>query len=79
MAANSEERIAELGRLPKGRIRADWVLLDESYREPFDELMGLLSHRESVVASMMYEVARGRAGRKRNYDRVDGQGHSSIS
>jgi hypothetical protein len=53
MAANSEERIAELGRLLKGKIRADWSLLDEDYREPFDELMGLLSHRESVVAAMM--------------------------
>jgi len=76
MAANSEERIAELGRLLKGKIRADWSLLDEDHREPFDELMGLLSHRESVVAAMMYEVARGRAGRKRNHDRAEEQVYS---
>jgi hypothetical protein len=50
--ANSEERIAELGKLPKGKIRTDWSLLDEAYGEPFDELMELLCHRESVVACM---------------------------
>jgi hypothetical protein len=70
MAANSEERIWELGKLLKGRIRADWTLLDEAYREPFDELMALLSHRESVVASMMHHVARARADRERNEARV---------
>jgi len=53
MAANSEQRIVELGKLLKGRVRDDWTLLDETYREPFDELMGLLTHRQSVVASIM--------------------------
>jgi hypothetical protein len=39
MVANREERIAELGKLLKGKIQTDWTLLDEAYREPFDELM----------------------------------------
>jgi len=70
MVAKSEARIAELGKLLKGKIRTDWVLLDEGYREPFDELMGLLRHRESVVACMMHEVAKGRADRERDDDRA---------
>ena len=64
MAANSEERIAELGKLLKGKIRSDWALLDETYREPFDQLMKLLRHRESVVACMMHQAAKRRAGRE---------------
>ncbi len=74
MAINSEKRMAELGKLLKGKIQPDWVLLDEAYREPFDELMGLLSHRESVVASMMHQVARGTADRQRNKARVAATG-----
>ena len=70
MAANSEERIAELGKLLKGKIRSDWALLDETYREPFDQLMKLLRHRESVVACMV-QAAKCRGNRKRNDDRVD--------
>ena len=75
----SEERVAELGKLLKAKIRIDWVrtgdtikvsrvLLDEAYRESFDELIGLLQHREAVVASMVRQAAardaeRGRKGR----------------
>ena len=33
------------------------VLLDEAYREPFDELIGLLQHREAVVATMVRQAA----------------------
>jgi hypothetical protein len=71
MAANSEERIAELGKLLKGKIQADWALLDETYRELFDELMGLLCHRESVVACMIRQAAKRRTNRERSNDRVD--------
>jgi len=78
MAANSGERIVDLGKLLKGRIRADWTLLDEGYREPFDELMALLSHRESVVASMMHQIARGRADRERNDVRVAATGMAIV-
>lgn len=78
MAANSEERIAELGKLLKRKIRTDWTLLDEGYREPFDELMRLLSHRDSVVASMMHQIVRGRADRKRNRDRVEDTGAQVV-
>jgi hypothetical protein len=74
MAANSEDRIAQLGKLLKGKIRADWTLLDESYREPFDELMWLLNHRESVVVSMMYQRAKGRTKRNCDYGRSDDTG-----
>jgi hypothetical protein len=67
MKGNSEERITELGKLLKGKIRADWSLIDEAYRERFEELMWLLYHRESVVvAFMMQYVSRGRADRQRN-------------
>ena len=67
MAANSEERIAELGKLLKGKVRADWSVLDEAYRAPLEELMWLLHHRESVVAAfMMQYLARGSADRERN-------------
>jgi hypothetical protein len=75
----SEDRVAELGKLLKAKIRIDWVrtgdtikvsrvLLDEAYRESFDELIGLLQHREAVVASMIRQAAarhaeRGRKGR----------------
>jgi hypothetical protein len=72
MAFNSEERIAELGKLLKGKVRADWSLLDETYRESFDELMALLRNRESVVvAFVMHQTAKRRAPRERNGDRVD--------
>ena len=71
MAVNSEERIAELGKLLKGKIQTDWVLLDEAYRELFDELMGLLRHRESVVVCMMHQAAKRRAGRQGADDCVD--------
>jgi hypothetical protein len=71
MAANSEERIAELGKLLKGKIQTDWALLDEAYRESFDELMGLLCHRESVVVCMMHQAAKRRAGRERTDDGVN--------
>ena len=75
MTAKSEERIAELGKLLKGRIQSDWIktsktigisriLLDEAYREPFDELMGLLRHRESVLASIIHQAANRKAGRE---------------
>jgi hypothetical protein len=77
MAANSEERIAELGKLLKGKIRSDWALLDEAYREPFAELMGLLRHRESVVACLV-QAAKGRGNRKRNDDRVDAVGMQLV-
>jgi hypothetical protein len=79
MTARSEERVAELGRLLKAKIRTDWiktddtigvsrVLLDEAYRELFDELISLLQHREAVVACMIRQVTarkadRGRKGR----------------
>jgi hypothetical protein len=71
MAVNSEERIAELGKLLKGKIQTDWVLLDEAYRELFDELMGLLRHRESVVVCMMHQAAKRRPGRQGADDCVD--------
>jgi hypothetical protein len=74
MPANSEKRIAKLGRLLKGKIQTDWVLLDEAYREPFEELMGLLRHRESVVACMIHQAAKRRGDRERNDDRVDPAG-----
>jgi len=74
MDANSEERIVKLGKRLKGRIRADWTLLDEGFREPFDELMGLLSHRESVVGSMMHQIATGRADRQLNDARLAATG-----
>jgi len=70
MACNSEGRIAELGKLLKGKIRTDWVLLDEVYRESFDELMALLQHRDSVVACIMHQAAKGRAHRERK-GRID--------
>jgi hypothetical protein len=65
MAANSEERIAALGKRLKGKIQTDWVLVDEAYQEPFDELMGLLSHRESVVACMIRQTAARKTDRER--------------
>jgi hypothetical protein len=77
MAANSEERIAELGKLLKGKIQTDWTLLDEAYREPFDELMELLRHRESVVACMV-QAAKCRGNRERNDDRVDAAGMQLV-
>jgi hypothetical protein len=70
MTFDSEGRIAELGKLLKGKIRTDWVLLDEAYRESFDELMALLRHRESVVACIMHQAAKGRTHRERN-GRID--------
>jgi hypothetical protein len=78
MAANSGERIVDLGKLLKGRIRADWTLLDEGYRKPFDQLMGLLSHRRSVLASMMRHVAKGKAVRLRNDARVAATGMAIV-
>jgi hypothetical protein len=68
MKAKSEERIAELGKLFKGRIQTDWtktsdaigisrILLDEAYREPCDELMRLLRHRASVLACLLHQAA----------------------
>jgi|HubBroStandDraft_4_1064222.scaffolds.fasta_scaffold1009824_2 hypothetical protein len=66
---NSEERIVELGKLLRGKIQSDWALLDEAYREPFDELMALLRHRDSVVACMV-QAAKHRGNRERNDDRV---------
>jgi hypothetical protein len=76
MKASSEERVAELGKLLKGKIKTSWektgdtirfsrVLLDEAYREPFDELMGLLRHREAVVACMVRQAADRKANRER--------------
>jgi hypothetical protein len=76
MAANSEERIAELGKLLKGKIQTDWALLDEAYREPFDELMELLRHRESVAACMIQAAKRG-GNRERN-DRVNAAGVHAL-
>jgi hypothetical protein len=78
MAANSEERIAELGKLLKGKIQTDWVLLDEAYRESFDELMGLLRHRDSVVACMIHQAAKRSSDRERNEDRVDPVGVQAV-
>jgi hypothetical protein len=66
MAFNSEGRIAELGKLLKGKVRADWSLLEEAYRGPFEELMWLLHHRDSVVACMLHQAAKRRAPRERN-------------
>jgi hypothetical protein len=74
MPANSEERIAELGRILKGKIQTDWVLLDEAYRGPFEELMALLRHRDSVVACIIHQAAQRRADRERNDDRADAAG-----
>jgi hypothetical protein len=71
---NSEERIAELGKLLKGKIRTDWALLDEAYREPFDELMELLRHRDFVVACMIQAAKHSRVSRERNDERVDSAG-----
>jgi hypothetical protein len=76
MKARSEERVAELGKLLKGKIKTGWVktgdtvgvsrvLLDEAYREPFDELIGLLRHREAVVACMVRQAAERKANRER--------------
>ncbi len=73
---SSEERVAELGKLLKAKIRIEWgrsgdtvrlcrVLLDEAYREPFDELISLLQHREAVVATMVRQAAASRADRGR--------------
>jgi hypothetical protein len=75
MKVRSEERVAELGKLLKGKIKTSWVksgenvevsrvLLDESYREPFDELIGLLRHREEVVACLVRQVAERKANRE---------------
>jgi hypothetical protein len=78
MAVNSEKRIAELGRLLKGKIQTDWVLIDEAYREPFEELMGLLRHRDSVVACIIHQLANRRADRARDNDRVDAVGMQVV-
>ena len=78
MAVNSEERIAELGKLLKGKIQTDWVLVDEAYRELFDELMGLLRHRESVVVCIMHQAAKRRAGRDGTDDCVDAAGAQAV-
>lgn len=75
MKARSEERVAELGKLLKGKIKTSWVktgdtigvsraLLDETYRGAFDELIGLLRHREEVVACMVRQVAERKANRE---------------
>jgi hypothetical protein len=71
MAAYSEERIAGLGKLLKGKIRSDWSLVNETYREPFEELMWLLRHRDSVLACMVHQVAKSRANRKSDDHRVE--------
>jgi hypothetical protein len=79
MTARSEDRGAELGKLLKAKIRIDWVktgdtvqvsrvLLDEAYRDAFDELIGLLQHREAVISAIIQQAAarkadRGRKGR----------------
>jgi hypothetical protein len=77
MAANSEDRIAALGKLLKGKIQSDWTLLDEAYREPFDELLELLRHRGSVVACMI-QAAKSRGNRERNDERVDAAGMQLV-
>lgn len=59
MVAHSEERIAELGKLLKGKIRTDWALLDEAYRKSFHELMGLLRHRE--IGRSLHDASSGQA------------------
>ena len=50
--------------LLKGKIQTSWVLVDEAYRELFDELMGPLRHRESIVVCIMHQAPkRERVGR----------------
>jgi hypothetical protein len=62
------DRLAELGRLLKGKVQTNWkqagdsfeisrVLLDEAYRQPFDDLMALMRHNESVLASVIHQKA----------------------
>jgi hypothetical protein len=77
MVPNSENRIAELGKLLKGKIQTDWTLLDQAYREAFDELLDLLRHRDSVVACVIRASERG-ANRERTDDRVDAVGMQAI-
>jgi hypothetical protein len=65
---NNGDRMAALVRLLKGKIRTNWkrtgdtiemsrVLLDETYRQPFDELVALLRYREAVVTSLIQQQA----------------------
>jgi hypothetical protein len=60
------DRVAALVRLLKGKIQINWkqtsgslemsrVLLDEAYRQPFDELVALLHHREAVLTSLIHQ------------------------
>jgi hypothetical protein len=72
----SDERVAKLGKLLKSKMRIEWVragdtikvsrvLLDEAFREPFDELIGLLQHREAVVACLVRQAAARKSDRAR--------------
>jgi len=65
---NNGDRLAALVRLLKGKIQTNWkqtgdtvemsrVLLDEAYRQPFDELVALLRYREGVLASLIHQQA----------------------
>jgi hypothetical protein len=68
IAFRNGDRLADLVRLLKGKVQTTWkqtggafemsrVLLDEAYRQPFDELVGLLRQREAVLTSMLHQQA----------------------
>ena len=64
--------------LLKGKIQTDWVLVDEAYRELFDELMLLLRHRESILVYIMHQRPKRRAGREGTDDCVDAAGAQGV-
>jgi hypothetical protein len=60
------DRMADLIRLLKGKVQTTWtqtgdtfemsrVLMDEAYRQPFDELAALIRQRDAVIASMIHQ------------------------
>jgi hypothetical protein len=66
VAFSNGDRMAALVRLLKGKVQTTWkqtgdtfemsrVLLDENYRQPFDELAGLIRQRDAVVASLIHQ------------------------
>jgi hypothetical protein len=66
IAFRNGDRAVVLARLLRGKIQTRWkatgdtlemsrVLLDEAYRQLFDEFVGLTQHRETVAACMIHQ------------------------
>ena len=66
LAFSNGDGMAGLIRLLKGKVQTNWVqtgdtfeisrvLLDEAYRQPFDDLVALIQHREAVVACLIHQ------------------------